>query len=102
MDNRDLRIDAAFRALAHCGHAIHTKAGHSDMACFRCGGTLIDPTQKKLVENDVAYVCNNYCLCLYPAPNEQSECNDCGQPVPRGVPLQPVVSRIVELVKRRD
>lgn len=34
-----------------------------------------------------------WCMCLIPSPNEQSECNECCCPVPRGVPLQPLDAR---------
>ena len=36
---------------------------------------------------------HGWCMCLIPSPNEQSECNECCYPVPRGIPLQPLEAR---------
>lgn len=33
---------------------MHSKAGHSALACFRCGGSEIDPDQWKLAEKVLA------------------------------------------------
>ena len=39
MTNLEQRVREALR----CTHSIHTKAGHSSMACWRCGGHMYVP-----------------------------------------------------------